>query len=62
MGRYELDLPGPGYGQVKGSCERGKENSESIKCWEFLSSCTTKGFSRRVHLHGVSSQLGLYMF
>jgi hypothetical protein len=39
---------------VEGSCEHGNELSGSIKCWKFLSSCTTGSFSRRVQLHGVS--------
>jgi hypothetical protein len=31
--------------------EHGNEPSGSIKCCEFLNSCTTGGFSRRAQLH-----------
>jgi len=33
---HELDLAGPGYGKVAGTCECGNELSGSIKCGEFL--------------------------
>jgi hypothetical protein len=38
---------------VEDSCEHGNEPSGSIKRRKFLSSCTTGGFSRRAHVHGV---------
>jgi hypothetical protein len=34
----------------------GNEPSGSVKCWEFLSSCTTGDFSRRAEMHEVSSE------
>jgi hypothetical protein len=33
---YGLEQPGPGYGQVQGSCDHGNESSGSITCWEVL--------------------------
>jgi hypothetical protein len=39
---------------VEGSCEHGNEPSGSIKCWKFLSSCTTGDFLRRASLREVS--------
>jgi hypothetical protein len=35
VGRYELDVCGPEYGQVADSCEHGNEPSGSIKGEEF---------------------------
>jgi hypothetical protein len=40
---------------VASSCELGNEVSGSIKCWKFLNSRTTGGFSRRAQLHEVSN-------
>jgi hypothetical protein len=37
----------------------GNEPSDSIKCWEFLSSCTVGGFSRRAQLHECVSCLAM---
>jgi hypothetical protein len=36
MGWYGLDLSGPGYGPVAGSCERGNEPSGLIKYLGFF--------------------------
>jgi hypothetical protein len=36
MGRRGLDWSAVGYEEVAGTCERGNENSGSIKCGEFL--------------------------
>jgi hypothetical protein len=40
---------------VEGSCEHGNELSGCIKFWEVLEWLHDCGFSRRAHLHGVSS-------
>jgi hypothetical protein len=46
---------------VEDSCEHGNEPSGFINCWEFFSSCTTGGFSRRTQLHEVSYLLVTYI-
>jgi hypothetical protein len=39
---------------MEGSCEHSNELLGSLKCWKFLSSCTTGGFSRSAQLHEIS--------
>ena len=44
-----LDLFGPGYGQLAGSCEWGNEKPGSIKCGNFLSSWGPVSSQERVY-------------
>jgi hypothetical protein len=53
MGCYGLNWSGLGYGPIEGLCEHNNEPGGSIKYWEILK-CTTRCFSRRAQLHGVS--------
>jgi hypothetical protein len=50
----EVGWDGMTWRLVEDSYEHGNEPSGSMKCWKFLSSCTTGSFSRRAQLHGVS--------
>jgi hypothetical protein len=40
-------------GPVDGSCERGNEFSDSMKCWKFFNSCLAGSFSGSAQLHEV---------
>jgi hypothetical protein len=51
MGWYGLESSSSGFGPVEDSFEHGNEPSDGGK---FLSSCRTRGFSRRAQLHEVS--------
>jgi hypothetical protein len=55
IGLYGLDSSESGQGPVVGSVEHSDEASCFVKCWEFLSSCTIGGFSRRVQLHEIKN-------
>jgi hypothetical protein len=42
---------------VEGSCEHGNVPSGSVKCWKFMSSCTTGSFSSRAQQYEVSQSV-----
>lgn len=62
MGSSRLDSSESQYGPVAGSCELGKEISESVKCEDFLNRWSTISFLRRTLFHDVSEVNGLRSF
>jgi hypothetical protein len=54
MGRCRRDSCGSGQGLVAGSWEYDNETSDFLNVGNYLTTCVTLCFSRRILLHGVS--------